>query len=119
MSQFIFLGEALAFDFVNTEIVARRKQIDLLDAPDDLINWWNAVSNLYQMNVGVNHETAEAAFKKAKKLRGALRRMFTAVVEGEEIIAEDVNLLNEILSAGHTHLEVMPDNRFGVHQVSD
>lgn len=117
--EFQFVGEALAFDFVNTEIVARRKPVDLLDAPDDLLAWWDAVLDHYPANRRIDLQTAQAVFTRAKALRGALRRMFTAVVDHRELAAGDLDTLNTILGSGYTRLVVLPDTRFSVRQESD
>lgn len=116
---FQFVGEALAFDFVNTEIIARRKPVDLLDTPDDLVAWWDAVLERYPANSPIHLQTAQAAFGKAKALRGALRRIFTAVVEHEELSPGDLDILNDVLSTGHTRLVVTPEQRFSIRQTGD
>lgn len=116
---FQFIGEALAFDFVNTEIIARRKPVDLLTTPDDLLAWWNAAQDHYQIHVPVSLQTAQATFTRAKELRGALRRLFTAVVEQTDLIPDDLDTLNAVLGAGHTRLMLMPDQRFTINHVGD
>ena len=43
-TDFLFVGDALALDFVNTEIVVRGQPRDLLAAPADLIAWLHAAA---------------------------------------------------------------------------
>ncbi|MCA9907249.1 MAG: ABATE domain-containing protein [Anaerolineae bacterium] len=118
--KFQFIGEALAFDFVNTEIVVRRKPVDLLNTADDLLEWWNAALDHYDMRVPVPPgQDIRAAFMRAKTLRSALRRLFTAVVEKKPPLEADLEILNDVLSVGHSRLVVTPENRFGVDHVSE
>jgi predicted RNA-binding Zn ribbon-like protein len=119
MSQIEFIGEALAFDFVNTEMVVRRKPVDLLSTPDALLVWWNAALDHYQMSMPDSLEITDEVFEKARVLRGALRRIFTAIVGHAELDSADLDILNIALSAGHPRLIAMPDQRFGINQVSD
>lgn len=116
---FLFAGETLAFDFVNTEMIIRRKPVEMLAAPDDLMAWWNAALDHYQLDAPEQVQIAPATFDRARSLRSALRRIFTAVVEQSEVADEDLDLLNEILSSGHTRLVATPGHRFALHQVSD
>src|SRR5581483_1663163 len=39
-SPFLFRGEALALDLVNTEAMKRGKRRDLLETPQDVARWW-------------------------------------------------------------------------------
>jgi len=117
--KFIFVGEALAFDFVNTEIVSRRKAVDLLTTPDDLRSWWTEALNHYQMNVPHSMQVTDATFDHARKLRRALRRIFTAVVEQTELEAQDLDVLNGVLHSGHPRLVATPGQRFSLQQESD
>ncbi|MBW4437012.1 MAG: ABATE domain-containing protein [Pleurocapsa minor GSE-CHR-MK-17-07R] len=116
--EFVFVGEALAFDFVNTEIAERRKAIDLLRGPDDFSAWWGAAAERYALPVTAG-QAARPSFERAKALRGALRRIFSAVVAEKSPDDADMDTLNAVLAAGHTRLELMPGNRFGMQQVTD
>jgi len=44
---FPFLGNNLALDLVNTEIVARGKKVDLLVTPQDVVLWWELARETY------------------------------------------------------------------------
>lgn len=119
MSEFQFVGEAVAFDFVNTEIVVRRKSVDLLNSEPDLLNWWSAVLDHYQMDIAADLEITPELFRRAIALRDSLRRIFTATVQQEEILEADLTLLNDVLKEGHTQLVVAPNNRFSLNQVGN
>lgn len=116
---FQFFGEALAFDFVNTDIVVRRKPVDLLSSAEDLLAWWQAVHNHYHMDLHDSIQISPELLVRAKAFRSALRRIFDAIVREGEIHAEDLTLLNGVLREGHTQLVVAPNNRFSINQVSD
>src|SRR6187399_2934541 len=44
---FVFVGEVLALDLVNTEVVVRGKPRDLLATPEDVGQWWRAAQRYY------------------------------------------------------------------------
>ena len=117
--EFSFIGEALAFDFVNTEIVVRRKPVDLLNSPADLLDWWRAALDHYQLaNVSLA-EVSQPLFEKARNVRAALRKIFTAVVTEQKVRPSDLELLNDVLRSGYIYLVAMPDGRFAMRQGSD
>jgi predicted RNA-binding Zn ribbon-like protein len=104
-SPFVFYGEVLALDLVNTEVVVRRKPIDLLAAPEAYAAWWRAAAARYPEVAGslpaseieANPELLPAVMA----LRGALRRVFSSVADGTPLPPADLALLNRAL--GNTH----------------
>src|SRR5947209_8197216 len=82
---FMFVGEALALDLVNTEVVARGQRRDLLATPAALAAWWDAARRHYPHDLAVERDvpTDDASFRHAvTALRTALRGLFSALAEG-------------------------------------
>lgn len=116
-SPFFFLGEALALDLVNTEILVRGQPCDLLATPADLARWWEVVRVRYP-EAGTSPSTSgEPAWDAAllvsvTRLRSALRRLFTAVAGGRPTDPADVTVLNAALQAGIPRVEMTANGRF-------
>lgn len=110
---FLFVGDALALDLVNTEIAVRGKRRDLLATPGDVARWWQAARRHHSAETAVvdgmgSHED-EALRAALKSLRSALRRLFSALAEGTAPAEEDVGTLNAALKTGYHALEAAPD----------
>jgi predicted RNA-binding Zn ribbon-like protein len=118
-SPFNFVGEALAFDFVNTQIVARRKPVDLLQSADDLRAWWASASQHYDLTVISDETFTDALLAEIKAFRDALRRLFNAVVQNQSVAQADIGQLNAILKSSYPQVVNLPDGQFTVAQVSD
>ncbi len=103
-ADFLFVGESLALDFVNTAIVVRGQPRDLLDAPADLAAWLDAAATIDSASGsatnGRTHVVDEVILSRAKAFRAALRGLFSAVIAGEPIAAVDLNALNHVLRTG-------------------
>ena len=83
---FIFWGGDLALDLVNTEVMERGKQKDLLTTPEALASWWQAARRHYpelEEWCEANKESTVydlALLNAVKTFRTALRRLFSALV---------------------------------------
>lgn len=110
-TSFVFVGEALALDLINTLVVIRGKQLDLLEKPDDLAHWWEAIGERYPEIEKVRSEPLiidTALLRSTKALRDSLRRLFTRVIQGIQGQHPDdaeIEALNEILRMGNPALE--------------
>ncbi len=113
--QFLFVGEMLALDLVNTEVVVRGRRQDKLQAGADVRVWWEEVRGHYPEVENVRGENEEstvydqALLDALKELRGALRHIFGAMIEGNAPIEADVRVLNEALRTGYHALEYRED----------
>lgn len=105
--RFLFLGEVLALDLVDTEVVVRGKWSDKLETGQDVQEWWEEVRRRYPGVEGVRGENEEgtvydrALLDAIKALRAALRHIFGALVEGRTPMDADVQVLNDVLHAGY------------------
>ena len=110
---FEFIGEALALDLINTDIVVRGKPLDLLDAPGALAAWWREAGARYPDAGLVEHDplltTDDLALSAAKALRGALRAVCEAVIDGRPVDDDALAVLNRILRAGYLALAIGAD----------
>ncbi|HET8845257.1 MAG TPA: ABATE domain-containing protein, partial [Ktedonobacteraceae bacterium] len=84
---FVFWGDNLALDLVNTEVVIRGKRQDLLAQPQDAAQWWRAAQKEHRDLDTVRAENEDhihddrALLSALKSLRTALRAIFSALVE--------------------------------------
>jgi predicted RNA-binding Zn ribbon-like protein len=103
---FLFIGDVLALDLVNTEVVVRGKPRDLLATPEDVGQWWDAAQHSYpNMDVvqasGVTHVDT-VGLAALKRLRTTLRGIFGALADGTTPASADIDALNSVLRTG-TH----------------
>src|SRR5438128_2492762 len=109
--RFVFLSGRLALDLVNTEAVVRGKRGDLLNAVEDLAEWWEAVNPHHTESFVV--ESRPPAFDSellgaVKQLRGNLRLIFAKLVGQQALEDSELALLNRLLALGHQTLIVTP-----------
>ncbi|MGH2615245.1 MAG: CGNR zinc finger domain-containing protein [Thermomicrobiales bacterium] len=113
LDDFVFVGESLALDLVNTAIVARGKPRDLLATPADLAAWWRHALTHYPdiaLVPGIPHSAMDdpALLAPAKALRAALRAIFEADIAGAPVAASDLEILNRILRSGYEAIAIEP-----------
>jgi len=119
--RFLFVGETLALDFVNTEMRIRGKPVDSLVTGPDYTDWWQAARNRYP-EVTTHLASAEAnpvLVSPARELRGALRRVFEAVASGQGAPPGDLAVLNRTLDAAHDRVDVAGDGTYRAVRVGD
>lgn len=88
--EFLFIGNNLASDFVNTEVVGFNDRIDLLHSPESLLQWFNAA-----LGESLSAKLTEKELADAKELRSSIRRAFERAVESNDLLQEDIDLLNQ------------------------
>jgi predicted RNA-binding Zn ribbon-like protein len=100
---FLFVGENLAIDLVNTEIVARGKPIDLLAPPGAYGRWWRAAAARYPALADelASSEANPELESSVMALRGALRTVFDAVAADAPVPPQGLATLNRTLAASH------------------
>jgi predicted RNA-binding Zn ribbon-like protein len=113
--EFLFVGEYLALDLVNTSMVVRGKLRDLLATPGDLARWWRAAAAHYDDTRLARDSTVErgdeALLQAAKQLRAALRGIFSNIADEAPVGADDLAVLNHVLGTGYHALAPAPDGR--------
>jgi predicted RNA-binding Zn ribbon-like protein len=121
---FVFLGNALALDLVNTDVILRRRRRDLLPTPEALAQWWDEARSRYpdlDQGGGTAERWRSAALLDAvKRLRTALHDLFVTVIAGQAVSEDALGPLNRILRVGYRRLEVSADGQvlpgYGVHE---
>lgn len=111
---FDFLGGRLAIDFVNTVSGKRLlTPIERLNDFGDLLSWAeqigvaNAARTKTLRRVAREHpRQAEVAYARAKALREALFRIFSAIAAQKRPSAEDLELFNRELADALSHLRI-------------
>ncbi len=99
--QFVFVGNNLAIDFVNTQIIDRGEMIDLLNDSQDFVSWARAA----ELPLDSNNEM-HYSFEKCLALRKALKQVFTAVLDTRTIPASALNTINQHLLNHATEREL-------------
>jgi len=112
-SPFPFVGNALALDLVNTEVLVRKRPHDLLPTPDALMAWWDAARTRSSGGEIVGCDAGslrcdEEGLRAVKEVRAALRLVFGALAEGRPVTASEVAPLNRVLRRGYHRLDTTP-----------
>jgi len=109
-TSFPFLGEVLALDLTNTDILLRGKKHEFLNLPEDAARWWReaTLQHASRERAKGEEETTQwdaTLLANLKQLRDALRRLFTALIEGRTTDESDLEELNRVLAMGYQLLE--------------
>jgi len=101
--RFLFVGNHLALDLVNTQMIVRGQQTDLLDDVSDLVDWLVQARVLTAQDANeLRRKRTEADLRRllsnAKDLRAMLRRMAERMVAGKRVLRETVETINRLLS---------------------
>lgn len=118
-TQFVFRGDALALDLVNTEMVVRRKPTDLLNEPSDLADWWQAAGAQHGFETHFSAAINDADFIQAKRLRAALRGLFASTVENHPPLETDLETLNAVLRVCYWQADLLPNGMLSAIQRTD
>jgi predicted RNA-binding Zn ribbon-like protein len=109
---FLFIGEALALDLVNTEVVIRRKPIDLLAVPGAYPAWWREAAERHPELAGhlpaTRSEANPELLPAVMALRRALRAVFGAVADGMPVPEAALAVLNRALGTVHDAVALGP-----------
>ena len=108
-NRFLFVGNYLCLDFINTEIVVSGQPIDCLSGFDSLVawlvqsrtlNWFQAEDILKSWQIS---REAATTFQNAVKLRASLREMAERLVKGKSVPQSNVAGINEWLAQQTGH----------------
>src|SRR5215212_7678437 len=103
---FIFVGQNIALDLVNTEKMVRGKLCDLLATPEAIMQWWHAALRHHTDSAAVlpNSELLaldNTAFSTVRAVRDSIRQLIGAVVDGTTPNAQAIDVINSVLRRGH------------------
>jgi len=100
---FMFVGNHLCLDFINTQMIVRGQLTDLLAEWTDLIAWM-VRAKLLSAGVGratvsrLSRAEGEQLLTEAKALRAVLREMAEQIVAGKPVPRSTVETINGLLS---------------------
>ena len=118
---FVFVGERLWLDFVNTDDVRRGVRVDLLRDFDGLLLWLAAARVLDAERLALMRRRAQqqpagasASLVDARRIRAAMRALAERGLTSERARFDAIGEINRVLgrSAGTRRVEVHPDGRF-------
>ena len=104
------LRGSLALGLINTEVLDRGKQHDLLTSPDALARWWAEACTKYPDECAIEGdgdpiEWTSELLDAVRRLRTALRTLVTRVIEQLAVEEGDLQPVNATLALGYCALE--------------
>jgi predicted RNA-binding Zn ribbon-like protein len=100
---FLFVGNHLCLDFINTQMIVHGRPTDLLDDFSDLVAWLVQASVLDKteerevMKNWGGQRGGTQAFEEARTFRGTLRGMAERIVAGKPVPQAAVEAINGLL----------------------
>lgn len=99
---FLFVGNHLCLDFINTEMIVRGQRTDLLREWPDLIGWLVRAKLLgageeKETVARLDHAEGKLLLRRARTFRAVLREMAERVVAGKPVARSTVDAINEQL----------------------
>jgi len=109
---FLFIGENLALDFVNTQRMRDGQVVDELEDYATLVNWFaqacviDAAQAKAALKKWGNSAEGRRTYEKASALRSTLRAMAEHLAEGKSVPQSSLDAINEVLRHGITYNQV-------------
>ncbi len=105
---FLFLGNALCLDFINTDIIAKGRRVSLINDFADLRDWLvtaDVISEAGFSNVesAWSGEEKEATLRAALSFRAQLRRMAEQITQGADVSKDILDCINHRLTESRGH----------------
>lgn len=101
---FLFVGDQLALDFLNTVVTLTDPPTDLLATPRDLAAWWTAAAEFYP-ELGAAPRVTKDVFERMRSLRSTLNHEIANAVERGTFGDSFISKLNVTLSDARPRLE--------------
>lgn len=116
---FLFVGNHPCLDFINTEMIIDGQRTDLLQTPEDLIDWSLKTEILGKddaKKISLNRAEREPLLAHAKTFRAVLREMAEQIAASKPVPRRTLEAINRLLSQrqGYPHL-VMNHGRYERH----
>ncbi|MGQ0539818.1 MAG: CGNR zinc finger domain-containing protein [Gemmatimonadaceae bacterium] len=118
---FVFVGERLWLDFVNTDDVRRGIRIDVLRDFGGLLGWLDAAHALDGERLALMQRRAQqqpagasASLVDARRIRAALRALAERGLTSQRVREDTIAEINRVLgrSAGTRRVDSQPDGQF-------
>lgn len=94
---YAFIGNNIAIDFVNTQMIMRGELVDLLEEKTSILDWGREANYL------VEDQISEDDFFTVKNLRSALHELLIAKIERNSVSEQAINCVNHHLSLYSPH----------------
>lgn len=111
---FGFLGENLALDLANTIVPVRGgKTRDVLLTPHDVASWWSQAQEHYPEAtlVGMLPSCNQETFEALKRLRTALRHLFTVIAQQHPLRETDLEEFNGLLQGAYPMVKLTGEGK--------
>ena len=100
---FLFVGNHLCLDFINTQMIVQSNPTDLLGGCEDLVTWLVQASVMDKVQAALvttewSHKDQEQLFEQGIRFRGTLREMAKRIVARKSIPHSAVAFINQVLS---------------------
>jgi predicted RNA-binding Zn ribbon-like protein len=113
MTAFLFVGESLCLDFVNTELAVGGRRDDLLTGFEALVAWSQAAGTIdaagaTDIRARTSRSAAERAMKDALLLRTTLRAMAERITSSRLGVSPEIlDRINDVLGRRAGHLAIL------------
>jgi predicted RNA-binding Zn ribbon-like protein len=100
--EFVFVGDSLALDLINTEVIKRGVRCDLLESPADVADWWDQARQRHPASAHTGELSGTDAWLLASTvmLRSTLRRICDKLVLEQAVASAELAVINQLLAAG-------------------
>lgn len=106
-SKFIFDGNDLCLDFINTDMVDRGKRVDLLGDCGDIVNWLIEAGCIdpgtAERMLLVCDKDGGEILERVRKFRSQLKNMVEVITAGKPLRRSHIEPVNEILRGDGTY----------------
>lgn len=97
---FLFIGNNIAVDFINTEIVSHGQLVDLLEGSADLVRW------AQDANLNIDRALTQTDLTKVLEFRASLKELYTAKISNFPVSRKALAIVNQHL-AEHSTRQVL------------
>ena len=102
--KFIFVGNLLWLDFMNTQIISDGQAVDLLTNGADVTDWLMQAGVIAEAEANKFPTLELAALTEMRDFRAGLRNLAAALADGKAVAAETVAEINRWLARRNTRL---------------
>ncbi|MER3446879.1 MAG: hypothetical protein C4291_08580 [Candidatus Dadabacteria bacterium] len=111
-SKFIFVGNDICLDFINTQVIRRGRLVDLIGDFSDLVNWLAEAGVLDSVQARTalrrwnDNSQGERTLERARELRVVLRDTVERIANGKSVGQSAIDEINNLLRnrVGYTQL---------------
>lgn len=102
---FLFVGNRLCLDFVNTRVIEHGRPVDYLQSGDDVWRWLKA-ADAAAPSTGTKSRRQQL-LREARALRAAVEGLAARLAAGRPVPPSSVAAINRVLRARREHLQLV------------